>query len=63
MDTNLHGKKHSEKICNKCTKMIGILNRLKYVLRQGIQIMLYNSLILPHMNFVLWVGDTKESDY
>ena len=40
VDTNLHRKKHSENICNKCTKMIGILNRLKYVLRQGIQIML-----------------------
>ena len=27
MDTNLNWKKHSEKICNKCTKMIVILNR------------------------------------
>ena len=29
MDTNLNWNKHSEKIYNKCTKMIGILNRLK----------------------------------
>ena len=25
VDTNLNGKIYSEKICNKCTKMIGIL--------------------------------------
>ena len=37
MDTNLNWKKHSEQICNKCTKMIGILNRLKYVLPLGIK--------------------------
>ena len=43
VDTNLNWKRHSEKICNKCTKMIGILNRLKYVLPLGIKIMLYNS--------------------
>ena len=29
VDTNLNWKRHSEKICNKCTKMIGILNMLK----------------------------------
>ena len=29
MDTNLNWNKHSEKIYNKCTKIIGILNRLK----------------------------------
>ena len=53
MDTNLNWKKHSEKICNKCTKMIGILNRLKYVLPLGIKIMLYNTLILPHINYCI----------
>ena len=38
VDTNLNWNlRHSEKICNKCTKMIGILNRLKYVLPLGIK--------------------------
>ena len=32
LDSNLNWKKHTEKISNKCAKMIGILNRLKYVL-------------------------------
>ena len=40
MDTNLNWKRHSEKICNKCKTIIGILNRLKYVLPLGINIML-----------------------
>ena len=53
VDTNLNWKRHSEKICNKCTKMIGILNRLKYVLPLGIKIMLYTSLILPHINYCI----------
>ena len=61
MDTNLNWKRHSEKICNKCAKMIGILNRLKYVLPQGIKIMLYNSLILPHINYCIMAWGYKGS--
>ena len=52
MDTNLNWKRHSEKICNKCTKMIGILNKLN-VLPLGLKIMLYNALILPHINYCI----------
>ena len=59
MDTNLNWKKHSEKICNKCTKMIGILNRLKYVLPLAIKIMLYNTLILPHINYCIMAWGYK----
>ena len=59
MDTNLNWKKHSEKISNKCTKMIGILNRLKYVLPLGIKIMLYNTLILPHINYCIMAWGYK----
>ena len=32
LDTNLNWRKHTEKISNKCSKPIGVLNRLKYVL-------------------------------
>ena len=59
MDTNLNWNKHSEKICNKCTKMTGILNRLKYVLHLGIKIMLYNTLILPHINYCIMAWEYK----
>ena len=59
MDTNLNWKNHSEKICNKCKKMIGILNRLRYVLPLGIKIMLYNTLILPHINYCIMAWGYK----
>ena len=61
MDTNLNWKRHSEKKCNKCAKMIGILNRLNYVLPHGIKIMLYNSLILPQINYCIMACGYKGS--
>ena len=54
VETNLNLKRHSEKICNKCTKMIGILNKLKYV-----KIMLYNYLILPHIHYCIMAWGYK----
>ena len=53
IDTNLNWKKHTEKISNKCSKTIGILNRLKHVLPLEIKIMLYNALLLPHINYCI----------
>ena len=46
-------KKNTEKVSNKCSRIIGILNRLKHTLPQRIQLMLYNSLLLPHINYCL----------
>ena len=31
MNTNLKWKKHTDKISNKCSKITGVLNRLKHV--------------------------------
>ena len=53
MDSNLNWKKHSVNITNKCSQIIGILNRLKHILPQSIKIMLYTALILPHINYCL----------
>ena len=53
LDTHVNWKKHSEKVSNKCSRIIGILNRLKHTLPQRIKIMLYNSLLLPHINYCL----------
>ena len=47
VDTNLKRKKHTDKISNKCSKITGVLNRLKHVFPQEIKCLLYNSLILP----------------
>ena len=52
LDSNLNWKKHTEEISNKCAKIIGILNRLKYILPLEIFI-LYNSLILSHINYCI----------
>ena len=48
LDTNLNWRKHPEKISYKCSKTIGVLNRLKYVLPLDIKVLLYNTLILSH---------------
>ena len=51
MDEHINWKCHVENISNKCSKTIGVLNKLKYFLPLTIKLILYNSLILPHLNY------------
>ena len=51
LDTHLNWKKHSEHISNRCTRIIRILNRLKQELHLKIKIMLYNTLLVPQINY------------
>ena len=44
-------KNHTDNISNKCLRVIGILNRIKHILPTQTQIILYYSLILPHVNY------------
>ena len=53
MDTNLKWKKHTDKISNKCSKITGVLHRLKLLFPQEIKCLLYNSLIVPHINYCI----------
>ena len=53
LDANLNWKKHLGKILNQCSKKIDILNKLKHTLPQEIKLILYNSLILPHINYCI----------
>ena len=53
IDTNLNWKKHAEKISNACSKKIGILSKLKHILPLDIKKILYNSLIVPHINYCI----------
>ena len=55
LDTNLNWRKHTEKISNKCSKTIGVSNRLKYVLPLDIKVLLYNTLILSHINYCIMI--------
>ena len=52
----LNWKSHIDNLSVKCCRILGILNRLKRILPLNIQIILYNSLMLPHLNYgiTLW---------
>ena len=44
---------HTTNISNKCSRNIGVLNRIKYFIPLIVRILLYNTLILPHFNFCI----------
>ena len=51
LDHHINWTDHLTKISNKISQAVGILNKLKYFLPTHIKLMIYNSLILPHINF------------
>ena len=53
LDANLNWKKTIAKDSNACSQKIGILNKLKHVLSVEIKTILYNSLILPLINYYI----------
>ena len=55
-DKSTNWKSHTDYIASKISKSMGILNRLKYILPTDIKIMIYNSLILLHINYgiLMW---------
>ena len=59
LDEFLNWKHHINYISIKLSKSVGVLSRLKYILPSNILLMLYNSIILPHLNYcdIIW-GNT-----
>ena len=69
LNENIKLKNHMEKIAIKSTKIIGILNKLKYILPTQInywnfkqtqvypsnsnKLLLYNTFLLPHINYCI----------
>ena len=53
INENLSWKSHCDKIANSISKSIGIINRLKHSLPREILTMLYNSMILSHINYCI----------
>lgn len=51
LNENLNWKSHIDKISNKISRSIGILNRMKYFLPLEPKLTIYNSLILSYLNF------------
>jgi len=58
LDSHLNWKSHTMHIAKKIAKTNGIMTRLKNILPQNILLLLYNSLILPHMNYGILVWGT-----
>ena len=53
LDTNLKWRKHSEITSNKCSRTIGVLNKLKHILPQNKNKIIYKTLVLPNMNYCI----------
>ena len=53
LDSSLSFKFHLTKIGNKISRVIGLLHKLKHIFPFYLLRMIYNSLILPHMNYSL----------
>ncbi len=51
LNEHLNWNTHNYKISNKISKSMGILNKLKYFLPLKFLSLIYNSLILSHLNF------------
>ena len=49
LDTHISWKSHLSKVSNKIVRIIGIMNKLKFILPQNILSYIYNSLIMPHI--------------
>ncbi len=51
LNEHMNWKSHSNNLSNKISRHIGILNKLKNVLPLKTKLLIYNSLILSHLNF------------
>jgi hypothetical protein len=64
VDENLKWTEHIDIISKKISKVLGIMTRIKNALPSNILLSLYNTLILPHLNYGLmlwgWKADRLE---
>ena len=62
LDKHLNWKPHASFISNKISKTLGIMNKLKNVLLTEALLHIYNSLILSHINYglFLWGARSKQ---
>ena len=61
IDKNLNWKNHLNKVSNKIVRIIGIMNKLKFTLPQNILINIYNSLIIPHINYCIFLWGSENN--
>ena len=62
LDTSLSWKCHTKMIAIKISKIIGILHKLKYIFSKEILLIIYKSLIVPHLKngLLLWGVNLKD---
>ena len=53
IDSQMTWKKHTDNISNTYLRVIGTLNRIKLVLPTQTRVLLYNSIIVPHINYCI----------
>ena len=51
IDENMSWKAHTQKIANKISRSLGVMSSLKNFLPRQILLTLYNSLIVPHLQY------------
>ena len=59
LNSQLTWKNHTEHISTKISKIIGVIYRLKDIYPQSVLLMIYNTLILSHMNYCLLSWGSK----
>ena len=53
INDNLKWNIHIDHISQKMSRMIGLLNQMKMIFPQEILLSIYNTLILPHLNYCI----------
>ena len=51
IDKHLTWKEHIHLIANKISRTVGVINRLKNYIPQNVLFTIYNTLIMPHLNY------------
>ena len=61
INKHLKWNSHVNKIGNKILQTIGVINKLKHLIPQKTLLTIYNSLILPHINYCIltWGHDSN----
>ena len=62
LNCNLRWNTHINMISKKITRVTGLLYKLKYIFPKNILLSLYNTLILPHINYCLLSWGKQNND-
>ena len=63
LNNHLNWDSHIKKVAHKISGTTGILNKLKHFLPQHILRTMYNSIILPHINYGILAWGIKRNAY